>query len=113
MNQQEFRASVLASYSASASETEELLTYNQNVFEHNFLKHSVKFPLASEVYVAAWEKYAVAARVVGAFEVLKRLVVQLRFPIQSGISQTEAYRSATRKGVLVDGMAEATGFCAF
>jgi hypothetical protein len=59
--------------------------------------------------VVAWEEYAAQARVVGAFESLKRVLVQLQFPIQEGISQTDAYRWATRKGVLVDGMAEATG----
>jgi hypothetical protein len=37
------------------------------------------------------------------------VLVQLQFPIQEGISQNDAYRCATRKGVLVDGMAEATG----
>jgi hypothetical protein len=59
--------------------------------------------------VAAWEEYAVAARVVGVFEVLKQRLVQLRFPIKEGISQTEAYLSATRRGVAADGMPEATG----
>lgn len=109
MNQQEFRASVLASYGASDEEREELLAYNQNVFERSCLKLPVKFPLAPEPHMTAWEEYAAAARIVGAFETLKRVLVQLRFPIQSGISQTEAYRSATRKGVLVDGMVEASG----
>ncbi len=108
IDQQEFRQSVLASYGASAEETEELLAYNQNVFERSCLKNSVKFPLAPEAHAIAWEEYAVAAKTVGAFEVLQRLV-QFRFPIQEGISQTEAYRSATRRGVTVDDMPEATG----
>lgn len=109
MNQQEFRASLLADYGASTEETEALLAYNQNVFERSCLTRPVKFPLAPEAHVTAWEEYAATARVVGVFEALKRVLVQLRFPIQSGISQTEGYRSATRKGVLVDGIAEATG----
>ena len=108
MNQQD-RKSVLASYGASALETEELLAYNHNVFERSYLTLPIKFPLAPEAHVTAWEEYAVAARVVGAFEALSSRLVQLRFPIQSGISQTEAYRAATRKGVPVDGMVEATG----
>jgi len=107
--QQSFRADVLANFGASASEVEELLAYNQNVFNHNRLSHSVTFPLAPEAHVTAWEEYAVAARVVGAFEALLSRLVQFRFPIQEGISQTDAYRAATRKGVSVDGMAEATG----
>jgi hypothetical protein len=106
--QQSFRADVLANFGASASEAEELLAYNQNVFNRNTLTHPVKFPLAPEAHVTTWEEYAVAARVVGAFEALKQRLVQFR-PIQEGISQTEAYRAATRKGVSVNGMAEATG----
>jgi hypothetical protein len=35
--------------------------------------------------------------------------VQLQFPIREGISQTEAYRAATRRGEPTLGMAEATG----
>ncbi|MGI2903287.1 DUF7005 family protein [Tolypothrix sp. VBCCA 56010] len=108
-NQQEFRRNVLASYGASASQTEELLAYNQNLFSHKCLKHAVKFPLAPEAHVTVWEEYAVAARVIGAFEALKQRLVQFRFPILKGISQTEAYRSATRKGVTVDNIPEATG----
>jgi len=107
--QQEFRKSILTSYGASASETEELLIYNQNVFDRSSLTRPVQFPLAPEAHVVAWEEYAAQARVVGAFESLKRVLVQLKFPIQEGISQTDTYRCATRKGVLVDGMAEATG----
>jgi len=109
MNQQEFRKSILTSYGASASETEELLIYNQNVFDRSGLTRPVQFPLAPEAHVVAWEEYVAQARVVGAFQSLKRVLVQLQFPIQEGISQTEVYRCATRKGVLVDGMAEATG----
>lgn len=107
-NQQEFRRSVLVSYGASASEAEELLAYNQNVFSHGCLKHPVKFPLAPEAHITVWEEYAVAA-IIGTFEALKQRLVQFRFPILEGISQTEAYRRATRKGVPVDNIPEATG----
>lgn len=109
MNQQQFRKSVLAFYGASALETEELLAYNHNVFDGSSLTLPLKFPLAPEPHVAAWEEYATIAKEVGAFEVLSKRLVQLQFPVLEGISQTEAYRCATRKGVLVDGMVEATG----
>ncbi|MSU36240.1 MAG: hypothetical protein EXS36_14320 [Pedosphaera sp.] len=42
--------------------------------------------------------YAHESKQLGAFEALKRRFVQLRFPIKLGISETEAYRNATRKG---------------
>lgn len=109
MIQQSFRTDVLAYFGATATEAEELLVYNQNVFDHKTLTHPLKFPLTPELYVAAWEEYAVAARVVGVFEALKQRLVQLRFPIQEGMSQTEAYLSATRRGITADGMPEATG----
>ncbi|MEH1870154.1 DUF7005 family protein [Nostoc sp.] len=109
MNQQKLRESVLASYRASALETEELLAYNQNVFDRSCLKLPVKFPLPPEMYVSTWEEYATQAKVVGAFDVLKQRLVQLQFPIVEGISHTEAYRLATRQGISVDGMSEATG----
>ncbi len=109
MIQQSFRTDILAYFGATATQAEELLVYNQNVFDHNTLTHPFNFPLTPEFYVSAWEEYAVAARVLGLFEVLKQRLVQLRFPIEEGISQTEAYLSATRRGVAADGMPEATG----
>lgn len=64
--QQEFRASILASYGASASELEELLAYNHNVFDHAYLALPHQFPLPSEAHVPTWQAYA-AAKKVGAF----------------------------------------------
>lgn len=109
MNQHQLRANVLVSYDATALETEELLAYNQNIFDRSFSTLSAKFPLTPEPHVAVWEEYAVIAQEVGVFQTLSIKLVQLKFPILEGISQTEAYRFATRKGVSVDGMVEATG----
>jgi hypothetical protein len=109
MNRQEFRSSVLATYGASPSEVEELLVYNENVFDRTSLPLSLEFPLASEPHVSAWEQYAADAREMGAFEALKQRLVQLQFPIQDGISQSEAYQAATRKGASVTDRPEATG----
>lgn len=107
--QREFRASVLASYGANPREVDELLAYNHNVFDPSALLQSRQLPLASEAHVAAWEEYAISASKIGTFEALKSVLVQLWFPIQAGISQTQVYRSATRKGIPVDSMSEATG----
>jgi hypothetical protein len=106
---QSFRTDILASFQATPAQIEELLAYNQNIFNHNRLTAPVNFPLTPEPHVTIWEEYALAAKVVGAFEVLKQRLVQLRFPILEGISQTQAYQAATRRGVTVDGMIEATG----
>ncbi|MBD2243796.1 hypothetical protein [Nostoc sp. FACHB-888] len=108
-NQHQLRANVLASYGATARETEELLAYNQNIFDRSFSRLPAKFPLPPEPHVAAWEEYATLAQEVGVFQALSTKLVQLKFPILEGISQTETYRFATRKGIPVDGMIEATG----
>ncbi|MHC5763256.1 DUF7005 family protein [Nostoc sp.] len=110
MNDQEsFRTKILISFGATAAQMEELLVYNQTVFNHDILTYPVKFPLIPEPHVATWEEYAIAAKDIGVFEVLKQRLVQFQFPIIEGISQTEAYQSANRRGVAVNEMAEATG----
>jgi hypothetical protein len=109
MNQQEFRTNILTAYGANEAETEELLAYNQNAFARSIWQPPQVFPLASEPHIAAWEEYAVLAKTMGAYTVLKQRLVQFNFPIQVGISETEEYRAATRKGKSVNGMKNATG----
>ena len=67
------------------------------------------FLLKPEAHVAIWQEYAAQAIVTSAFESLKNVLVQLQFPIKEGISQTEAYRAATRKGIDLNRIPEATG----
>ncbi len=102
------RADLLASYGATASEIEELLSYNRNVFDRSF-DLAPTLPLPTEPHAAAWERYASEAAEVGAFAALRRRLVQLRFPIREGISNTDAYRAATLRGAPTEGMAEASG----
>jgi hypothetical protein len=103
------RSHILAEYGAKPEEIEELLVYNQNVFDTTNLPSNQTFPLEAEPHIAAWESYKKQALEVGVFEALRSRLVQLQFPIQSGISQTPAYQAATRKGQSTQGMAEATG----
>ena len=93
------RARILAGFGASDCETEELLVYNQNVFERDDVKASRPFSLPSEPHLAVWQKYFTEAETNGTWSTLQNALVQLRFPIQAGISQTLAYREATRKGI--------------
>jgi hypothetical protein len=109
MSQREFRQQFLTSYGANDSEIEELLAYNDNVFDFSALQFPLRFPLPSEPHIAAWKEYVAKAEQIGAFEALKSVLVQFSFPIRDGISQSEGYRAATRQGILVDGIAEATG----
>jgi hypothetical protein len=100
----------LGSLGASQEEIEELSTYNENVFDLGALLTSrVRFPLADEPFVAFWDAAEREARTRGAFAVLRERLPQLRFPVLTGISETADYRAATRRGVPVDGLPEATG----
>lgn len=55
-------------------------------------------PLADELFVNAWQRYVDEAATDGVDAVLCRALVQLHFPVATGISETEAYRAATRRG---------------
>jgi hypothetical protein len=102
------RVALLASYGATAPEIEELLAYNRNVFGQS-VDRAPTLPLPTEPHVATWERYAREAAEVGAFAALRRRLVQLRFPIREGISQTKAYRAATLRGAPTEEIAEASG----
>ena len=104
----EARAKVLADHGARPAEIEELLAYNESHFDHGSLPGPLRFPLAPEPYVAAWETYADRAGVRGTLAELRERLVQLRFPIAEGISRSEAYRAATLRGA-ADGAEDAAG----
>lgn len=93
------RVKVLKALGANASETEELLAYNQNRFNH---ERDWELPLPDEPHVATWENYQKKAETKGILSVLQSQLTQLQFPIEAGISNTEAYQAATRRGFLVE-----------
>lgn len=101
----EWRASELRRLGADGPVLEECLRYTENVFE----RPTVAFPLADELFVAVWEDYAEQNRRTRSIGFLRDHLVQLRFPIAPGISESAAYREATRKGRSPDEIPEATG----
>jgi hypothetical protein len=103
------RSQVLSELGATPEETTELLAYNQNTFNSTNLPPNSTFPLASEPHVLDWKRYHAQAQDLGTFTALRSALVQLQFPIRAGISETENYRAATRKGNPTDNMPEATG----
>jgi len=107
--ERELQVSVLATLGASEGEIDELLAYNENVFDLGLLQPETRFPLPDEPFVSFWEPLAEAARERGAWTVLREHLPQLSFPIRAGISATESYRAATRRGVPVETLPEATG----
>jgi hypothetical protein len=78
---------------------ERLLAYNESPFELARLQ-GLSWPLNDEPHLEAWAEYAREAAGKGALAALRPRLVQLRFPIEEGISQTDTYRAATRRGVL-------------
>lgn len=57
------------------------------------------WPLQPEAHIAAWQRYEAESREQGAWSALRQRLVQLRFPIEPGISQTRLYRAVTQKGL--------------
>ncbi len=93
----EDRLQILASFGAAGPVAEELLGYTANDLSDVELP---ALPPAPEPHVPVWAEYAAEAGERGAWPVLRDRLVQLRFPVAEGISQTEVYRDATRKGIM-------------
>lgn len=104
------RAEILRHFGAADSDLEGLLAYNDKVFDHtDFESGAITLPLPDEPFVSAWEAYIRESERVGIFSALQKALVQFNFPIQAGISQTENYQAATRRGKAVENMPEASG----
>jgi len=91
------------------AETEELRAYARNAFDAGTLAGGLSLPLPDEPFVAFWEARVAEARERGAFAVLREHMPQLRFPVHAGISESDAYQAATKRGVPPGEIAEATG----
>ena len=104
-----FRLSVWRAYGASRGEASELLSYAASPL-HQEPPPAHVYPLSDPPCIAAWAGYAAEAAEHGALGVLRRAFVQLRFPIRPGMSEDEAYRAATRRGVQEGGDGEGVRF---
>jgi hypothetical protein len=103
------RSQALREAGAAGPEVEELLAYNRTHFDLSPLEGALSLPLADEPFVAFWSGRAAAAREAGFAAALAPHLPQLAFPVRDGISQTEGYRDATRRGRPPAEIAEATG----
>lgn len=92
----------LARFGASGDVLDALLAYTANPFDIGRLD-AADLPLPDEPHVEVWEEYARESQRDGVLPALARRLVQLRFPIEAGISQTDAYRAATRRGAAPPG----------
>jgi hypothetical protein len=82
---------------ATAAEVAELLAYNGNQFNRSGVE-SIRYPLPDEPFVEAWRHYAEEVAQRGSFSIMTKYLVQLRYPIQHGISRDPEYLAATRQG---------------
>ena len=97
-----FVRQTLSRCGASGDVLDALLAYTANPFDTGRLDVS-RLPFADAPHIEAWEDYARESQRDGVLRALARRLVQLRFPIEAGISQTDAYKAATRRGLLPPG----------
>ncbi len=93
------RQALWRAHGASPEEAAELLAYAHSPLHETALARQ-SLPLPEPACVTAWERYVAEAEREGAEAVLRRVLVQLRFPIAAGMSQDAAYQAATRRGQL-------------
>ncbi len=108
-SQRELRTGVLRALGATRAQRDELLDYNKNHFDHHLLPHPLELPIPDEAFVAVWKEYCEETGGRGVLECLRERLVQLSFPIQEGISKTDFYRAATRRGIPASKIREAVG----
>lgn len=79
----------------------ELDAFLQSAFDLTPLDNPLVLPIEDEPFVATWRPWAKEAAKPGGdvLEVLRPHLPQLSFPIAQDISQSEAYRQATRQGI--------------
>jgi len=109
MNNLERRIGILRAYGAASNTLDELLRYNANHFDQAAVLAPRTYPLADEEFVSTWVAYAKNADCGKIFDFLRARLVQLNFPIREGISRSDDYIAATKRGQTITGMQAATG----
>jgi hypothetical protein len=91
------RLQLLASFGVTGAVADEVLDADTLPYDRDAAA-AVTLPLEDEPLADDWRGYVDAARTGGVFDTLRRHLVQLRFPVQAGMSDADAYRRATRRG---------------
>jgi hypothetical protein len=81
---------------AGREEAEELRLYSANHFD--FSRLPARYPLPDEPFVESWRACQAEARLAGVLPCLLERLIELRFPIERGIGESELYRAVTRRG---------------
>ncbi|MEN6462425.1 MAG: hypothetical protein ABFC94_13800 [Syntrophomonas sp.] len=98
VNSEKQYTEILTELGANQAVLSEILAYNERSFSDPVTPADC-FPLPDQLFAKTWQGYCQAAETQGAWRVLQDHLVQLSFPIQGGISQTEAYKTATLRGI--------------
>lgn len=88
---------------------EQLAFLYDNNFTHGNMPSWNEIPPKDEPFVEAWEEYIRDIPQKGVLNTLKERLVQLNFPVQEGMSTNASYQAATRRGISIRTMKEATG----
>lgn len=96
------RVRTLTALGASPAEVDELLACTANHFHLEELPAHLTFPLEPELHVAVWREYAALIGDSRSLAPLRDVFMQLRFPIREGMSGSEEYLAATRRGLVPD-----------
>lgn len=80
---------------------DELLAFNAPSLPVEVGGHELLFPLPDEAHLEVWREYVADAARLGAPAALAGRLVQLCFAIREGISASDEYRAATRRGELM------------
>ena len=98
MKETDQRKELLLASGAAEAEATEFLAYAVNRFDLPDVLPPL--PLADELFTDVWRNYAELTAIAGSFEPLQFKLVQLAFPVESGMSGDPQYRAATRRGDL-------------
>ena len=93
------RAAFLKELGVEERSIPELLTYGEALIDDVQGAELQQLPMEDELFVETWERYASEAESEGAWKVLSRHLMQLSFPIDSTLAESEEYIAATRRGV--------------
>jgi hypothetical protein len=93
------RRTVLSDMGAEASTTDEIIRNSAgDRWWPGGAIENPSLPLPDDPLIEAWSSYAAEAEASSVLATLRAKLVQLSFPIRTGISTEEAYRAATLKG---------------
>lgn len=90
------REEALRAAGAAGDVLDELLRYDTPILPEGARAPAIAW--ADEPHVGVWELYAEDAAGAGAVAALAARLPQMRFPVEAGVSATDAYRASTRRG---------------